>query len=103
MTKKLMSAAFIFSLLATLTGLAAPASRDKGRRLTIAGTVVAFEQSALRVAKLTFVPREERLVVRVDKRIRGDEESRYIRVLYMYPGNEAALPDEIFDGSKRWR
>lgn len=105
MTKKWVLAAFILALPMTLPEAAASAGRgkDKGRRLTIIGTVVAFEQSALRIAKLTFVPREERLVVRVDRRIKGGEGSRYIKVLYTYLGDEAALPEEIFDGSKRWR
>jgi hypothetical protein len=100
----MIRAVLIIALLLPLTESASTKqSRSEGERLTVTGTVVAFEQSALRVAKLTFVPRAERLFVRIDKCLKGNEESRYITVLYTYLGDEAALPDEVFDASKRRR
>lgn len=105
MTKRWARAALIIALLMTLPEPAASAKcgGGKGERLTVTGTVVAYEQSALRLAKLTFVPRTERLIVRVDKRIKGREDSRYIKVVYTFGTDEPSLPDAIYAGGNRWR
>lgn len=105
MTKKWARAVLVVALLMTLSEPAASAKYDggKGERLTVNGTVVAYELSALRLAKLTFVPQTELLIVRVGKRIKGREASRYIKVVYTFGTDEPSLPDAIYAGGNQWR
>lgn len=76
---------------------------NKESMLTVVGPVVAYERSVTRLAQLTFVPNTEVLIVRVDKLIKGQEQSHYLKVVYRYGTDEPSLAKEIFDSRSQWR
>jgi len=102
MTKSWIQAALITVLmLHDLAGLVHGTNKES--MLTIVGPVIAYERSVTRLAELTFVPNTEVLIVRVDKLIKGQEKSHYLKVVYRYGTDEPSLTKEVFDSRRQWR
>lgn len=74
-----------------------------GQKVVLRGKVVAYENSAVRIARLTDVPREETFFVKVEAVSKGKENSEFIKVKYRYLGEENALPENLFEGKNRWK
>lgn len=75
--------------------------REKGEVL-IVGSVVAYDER-VSLANITSAPQLQILIVRIVKRLKGREESRYVKVVYEHMPNEGKLPSEVFDGKWQWR
>lgn len=71
-------------------------------RIKLSGTVVAFEQSPWHISKLTSVEKSEVMIVRVNKVIKGKEQSKYIKVIYRYLSEKNALPEKVFSSDNEW-
>lgn len=92
-------------LLATL-GEPVPASGKneyKKQKLTIIGTVIAYERTPLQVIDLSFVPNIEVMYVRIERRLNGQEPSPYIRVVYEHGKDEPSLLKEVSNSKVQWR
>ena len=76
--------------------------RQRKHELVVAGSVVGYDE-LIPLANITSAPQLQILIVRVGKRMKGREESRYIKVVYEHMQNEPKLPDEVFDGKRQWR
>lgn len=76
--------------------------QGKKQKVKIIGTVIAYAHSLTQLAKLTSVPAEEMLIVRVDKGSAMKQQSPYIKVAYRYWHTEPAVPKEFFDSRKQW-
>jgi hypothetical protein len=74
-----------------------------GQKVILSGRVIAFENSAVRIARLTDVPRVETFFVKVESVSKGNETSKFIKVKYRYFGDENALPESLFEGKKHWK
>lgn len=70
--------------------------------LIVLGRVVAYDQLSS-LMDITTAPRLEVVIVRIDKRIQGREDSRYVQVRYRHLGDDTRLPSEVFDSKNRWR
>jgi hypothetical protein len=95
-----------FLVVVLLIVFASPIARAGGEScgkqdLVITGVVVGYDQ-LIQLANITSAPQVNVLVVRIEERIKGREESRYIKVIYEHLSGEATLPSEIFDGKNRW-
>lgn len=80
----------------------AAGGRLRKEELVVTGRVVSYDQ-LVSLANITSAPQLQVLIVRVAKRVKGREESRYIKVVYKHMQNEAKLPSEVFDGKSHWR
>jgi len=74
-----------------------------GQKVVLSGKVIAYENSLLRITKLTDVPREETFFVKVETVSKGKESSKFIKVKYLYLGEENALPESFFEGKTLWK
>lgn len=74
-----------------------------GQKVVLSGKVIAFENSLLRISKLTDVPREETFFVKVETVSKGKETSEFIKIKYRYFGENNALPESLFEGKNRWK
>ncbi len=101
MTQKQLMLLLALSVIA-LCGLTVLANERREKQLVIVGTVAGYDQF-LSLVNLTSAPQVQLLIVRVEKRIKGREESRYIKVIYKYGTDEPSLPEEIFNGKSQWR
>ena len=70
--------------------------------LEVIGNVVAYDQ-LVSLANITPAPQSEVLLVRVAKRIKGQEVGPYIKIVYTYWANQRSLPPDVFDGKSQWR
>ena len=89
-----------------VTGATISAICDVGMRrgkLRIVGTVVAYDLPVSGLARLTSVPMEQFLIVRIDKPIHRKPELTYIKVSYRRWFNEPELPSGILEGKNKWR
>jgi hypothetical protein len=64
--------------------------------------IIAYDQYAP-LMSITAAPQSQPLLVRLQKRIRGRENSPYIKVVYRYGINEMSLPEKLYDGKSLWR
>lgn len=94
----------IVMLLAISTVSAASISgkRQEKLKLVITGRVVAYDQ-LISLTNITNAPRSEFLLVRVETRLKGREDSRLIQVKYVYMGDDLKLPIEVFDSKNKWQ
>jgi hypothetical protein len=76
--------------------------RREKQSLEIIGSVVAYDQ-LVPLTNITSAPQSQVLLVRIAKRIKGQEVGPYIKVVYKYGVGEPSLPQEIFDGKSQWR
>jgi hypothetical protein len=76
--------------------------RPKKQSLEAIGSVVAYDQ-LVPLTNITSAPQSQVLLVRIAKRLKGQEVGPYIKVVYKYGSDEASLPQEIFDGKSQWR
>jgi len=74
-----------------------------GQKVVLSGKVIAYENSAVRIARLTDVPREETFFVKVETVSKGKESSKFIKVKYSYLGEMNALPESLFEGKSLWK
>jgi len=74
-----------------------------GQKIVLNGKVIAYENSLVRITKLTDVPREETFYVKVEKVSKGKESSEFLKVKYRYIGEKNALPESLFEGKNRWK
>jgi hypothetical protein len=74
----------------------------KHHDLKIVGRIVAYEFSITDLLLLTDVESRKGLIVRIDKRVKGQETSHYVLVRYMYVAPTTKSTSEIFDLTKRW-
>ena len=77
----------------------APAASSSGKRqetdqLVITGRVVAYDQ-LIALSNITSAPALEVLLVRVETRLKGREDSRLIKVKYEYMGDNLKLPSGV--------
>ena len=70
--------------------------------MVVIGTVIAYDQ-LVPLTNITSAPQSQLLLVRIERRIKGRETARYIKVVYKYGVDEASLPETVFDGKSRWR
>ena len=73
--------------------------------LEIEGTVVAYQWTTHRTMGFEGIYVDV-MVVRVDKVLKGDKLPKYIRVDFwgnVYPELKLQLPEELFNGSTRWK
>lgn len=94
-----MIAVAIMTLCFLLTGHAV----CLGQKIVLNGKVIAYENSVLRVTRLTDVQREETFFVKVESMSKGKERSKFIIVKYRYLGENNALPESLFEGKYHWR
>lgn len=89
--------------LIVFTGLSVSVGEGKQaeEQLKITGKVVAYDPSTSLIS-LTSAPKLEILVVRIEERVKGREESRYVKVLYKHMENNPTLPERVFDGKSLW-
>lgn len=89
-------------LLVTLSSpIAYGKNGSKPRRLTVIGTVVAYDRLA-GLFTLTSAPSSQLLIVRVEKRGGKSEKSSYIQIEYIVWPHERANKD-INDFNRKWR
>lgn len=74
-----------------------------GQKVVLTAKVIAFENSLLRVTKLTDIPRKEIVFLKVETVSRGKETSEFIKIEYPYFGESNALPKSLFEGKSRWK
>ena len=104
MTKSWMASVLMTAVIITLLNpMSLARGTNKEPMLTIVGPVIAYERSVTRLAKLTFVPNTEVLIVRVDKLRQGQEHAQYLKVVYRYGTDEPSLAKEVLDSRSQWR
>jgi hypothetical protein len=97
-----------FSKFVSLTGkvfsaVFHPGSKDSSNRSIVAiGRVIAYDQLAP-LASITVAPQSQPLVVRIQQRVKGREDSDYVKVLFNFGINEEPAPEKLFDGKSIWR
>jgi len=94
--------AALIVLIVSCCALAKP-ERKARCDLIVQGKVVAKYVAPIDLVKLTDLPNVETLIVRIEKRLKGRQQSHYIKVRYQYWEGEPVLPDSILDSTKRWR
>ena len=95
-------------MLLSLNGVAIGATprcvqEDELDHIVIFGTVIAYNLSLLSVVKLTSVPNNDLILVRVNRSVSGQLKSRYAIVRYEYWNNEPRLPDGFHNAKAQWR
>jgi hypothetical protein len=105
MIRKLFLEFSILLLLAVPAAGATPGcSRvDTQDHIEIIATVVAYNLSVLSVAKLTSVPNDDVILVRIKRVLAGHVKSRYVIVHYQYWDSEPRLPDGFHNAKAQWR
>jgi hypothetical protein len=99
--KKCLSLLLVGLLTSYLSSLAASGTNTNAKGiLKVHGTIVAFEQSPTRIAMLTSVGQREIFILRIEQWLKGKEDSKYIKVVYDYRSDKAALPPEVLQGKE---
>lgn len=101
-SKQVVSTIVMLLVISTASAVSISGKRQKRHKLVITGRVVAYNQ-LISLSNITSAPRLEVLLVRVETRIKGREDSRFIKVNYKYMGDDMKLPIEVFDSKSKWR
>lgn len=104
--RKTLVVVILLSSSSLLIGALAQGRRSKPLKLEAIGSVVAYDlmpTSSKRHINPDYFPRTYDLILRVEKRIKGQENSQYILVQYEYFQEESNLPKSIFNGTDKLR
>jgi hypothetical protein len=97
--------AWLVTVLILIVSCCALAKHEqKARRdLIVQGRVVATYVTFVDLVRLTDLPNVETLIVRIERVIKGKQQSRFIKIRYQCWEGEPSLPDSILDSTKRLR
>ena len=73
-----------------------------GQQRNVDARVVAYEQTAVGLLRMTFVENTEVLFVRVERCKDCSDEPEYLRLQYLFWHNEPTLPDAMFSVNQVW-
>jgi hypothetical protein len=73
-------------------------AQDKKKQIKIVGRVVAIDDSI----SVTGLPLSRDLIIRIVKRMEGDEQTSYIKVVYQPLHGQKELPKEMWGSNGEW-
>lgn len=103
MMRSLLSRFTLGTILTVVTVATISDAEMRPRKEKAVGTVIAYDVPISGLAMLTSVPMEQLLIVRIDRPMNRNQETRYIKVAYRRWFNEPELPTGVLDGRGKWR
>jgi hypothetical protein len=97
MTRKLLSEVLFLLIVCSFFYQVSYAQNEK-KQVIIVGQVIAIDDSST----VTGLPLSRDLVVKIVKRVEGNEQANYIKVIYQPMHGQKELPKEIWSSSRQW-